>query len=54
MAELAWLIPALPLLAAAVIGVGYLAGSNRGEAGERLTAGLAPASARVSAPVHFE
>ena len=32
-----WLIPLLPLLAAAWIAIGYIAGCNRGEAGERQT-----------------
>jgi len=38
MSELAWLIPLFPILAALWIGLGSLAGWNRGEAGERHTA----------------
>lgn len=48
MARLAWLIPFLPLLAAAVIGLGYLAGVNRGEAGERQTGRIAVGAAALS------
>jgi len=47
-ASLAWLIPLLPLLAAAVIGAGYIAGWNRGEAGERFTAGVAVGAAALA------
>ena len=36
-----WLVPALPLVAAILIALTHLAGFNRGEAGERLTARLA-------------
>jgi NADH:ubiquinone oxidoreductase subunit 2 (subunit N) len=39
--RLVWLAPALPFVAAAWIGIGYAAGSNRGEAGERRTAAAA-------------
>ena len=42
MAErIVWLIPLLPWLAAAWIGLGYMTGSNRGEAGEKKTARIA-------------
>ncbi len=39
--RLAWLVPVLPLLAAVWIALGYLFGWNRGERGERETAGVA-------------
>lgn len=48
MADLAWLIPALPLLAAALIGVGCLAGRNRGDTAERMTDRIATAAAGLS------
>lgn len=48
MASLAWLIPLLPLVAATWIGIGYLVGLNRGEAGEKQTARVAVAAAGVS------
>jgi NADH:ubiquinone oxidoreductase subunit 5 (subunit L)/multisubunit Na+/H+ antiporter MnhA subunit len=48
MADYAWLIPLLPLLASAGIGMGYIAGWNRGEAGERFTAGLASSAAALA------
>jgi NADH:ubiquinone oxidoreductase subunit 2 (subunit N) len=48
MASLAWLIPLLPILAATWIGVGYLFGFNRGEAGERQTAQAALAAAGLA------
>jgi len=48
MTSLAWLIPALPLLAAAGIGLGYISGRNRGEAGEGFTAGLASSAAALA------
>jgi len=38
MSDLAWLVPLLPMLAAIWIGLGSLAGWNRGERGERQTA----------------
>jgi NADH:ubiquinone oxidoreductase subunit 5 (subunit L)/multisubunit Na+/H+ antiporter MnhA subunit len=44
----AWLIPLLPLLAAATIGIGYLAGRNRGEAGEKQTSRIALGAASLS------
>lgn len=43
-----WLIPLLPWLAAAWIGLGWLLGWNRGEAGERETAWVAQAGAGLS------
>jgi NADH:ubiquinone oxidoreductase subunit 5 (subunit L)/multisubunit Na+/H+ antiporter MnhA subunit len=48
MHSLVWLIPGLPVLAAAGIGLGYLAGWNRGEAGERFTAGIASIAALLA------
>ena len=39
--HIAWLIPIAPLFAALIIGVGFLAGFNRGESGETQTANLA-------------
>lgn len=39
--RLAWLVPLLPLLAAAWIAIGYVVGWNRGEQGERETARVA-------------
>jgi len=44
----AWLIPALPLAAAAWIGAGYLLLGNRGEAGERQTAWVAQGATGLS------
>ncbi|MEA3303994.1 MAG: hypothetical protein U9Q75_12050, partial [Pseudomonadota bacterium] len=35
--QIAWLVPLLPLLAAACIGIGFVLGVNRGESGERQT-----------------
>jgi NADH:ubiquinone oxidoreductase subunit 5 (subunit L)/multisubunit Na+/H+ antiporter MnhA subunit len=46
--SLAWLIPLLPLLAAAGIGLGYITGWNRGETGEGFTAGLASTAATLA------
>ncbi len=46
--RLVWLIPALPMLAAAWIGVGYVTGHNRGEAGERHTARVSQGAAALS------
>lgn len=46
--EYAWLIPLLPLLAAAWIALGYVLGHNRGEAGERETARVAVGAATLS------
>ncbi len=48
MHELAWLIPLLPLLAAATIGAGYITGLNRGEAGEKQTSRIAVTAATLS------
>lgn len=48
MADFAWLIPALPLLAAAGIGASYVTGHNRGEAGEPFTRRLATGAAALS------
>ena len=48
MHSLAWLIPALPLLASVIIGIGYITGRNRGEAGERLTSTVATVAAGLS------
>ncbi|MBW9256646.1 MAG: hypothetical protein K1562_03370 [Candidatus Thiodiazotropha sp. (ex. Lucinisca nassula)] len=46
--QFVWLIPLLPLLAAAWIGAGYVAGWNRGESGERQTALVASGAALLS------
>ena len=48
MHRLAILVPLLPLLAAALIGIGYLTGLNRGEAGERQTRRIAVGAALLS------
>ena len=48
MHSLAWLIPALPLVASALIGIGYITGRNRGETGERWTSTIATAAAGLS------
>ena len=49
MAEsLVWLVPVLPWLAAAWIGIGWLSGRNRGETGERGTARVASGAALLS------
>jgi len=48
MVSFAWLVPLLPLLAAAGIGLGYIGGWNRDEAGERFTAALATTAAASS------
>ena len=47
-AEYAWLIPLLPLLASAWIALGYAIGRNRGEAGERETSRVALGAAGLS------
>lgn len=46
--RLVWLIPLLPALAAAWIGLGYLSGRNRGESGERHTAAVAVGGAGLA------
>jgi NADH:ubiquinone oxidoreductase subunit 5 (subunit L)/multisubunit Na+/H+ antiporter MnhA subunit len=46
--EYIWLIPALPLLAAAGIGASYVSGHNRGEKGEAFTSGLATGAAALA------
>ena len=46
--QYAWLIPALPLVAALAIAFGYLLGVNRGEAGERQTTAIALGAAGLS------
>lgn len=48
LAEYAWLIPLLPVLAAAWIAVGCVLGRNRGEAGEKETARVAVGAAGLS------
>ncbi|MFN2339052.1 MAG: hypothetical protein ABR544_08800, partial [Gammaproteobacteria bacterium] len=49
MAEsLVWLVPLLPWLAAGWIGIGWLLGRNRGEAGERGTARVASGTALLA------
>ena len=48
LADYAWLIPVLPLLAAAWIALGYVFCFNRGEAGERETARVAVGAAALS------
>ncbi len=48
MTALAWLIPLLPLLAAAWIALSYLFGGNRGERGERLTSHMVLSAAGLS------
>jgi NADH:ubiquinone oxidoreductase subunit 5 (subunit L)/multisubunit Na+/H+ antiporter MnhA subunit len=48
MVELAWLIPVLPMLAAAWIGVVYVIVGNRGEALEKSTSRIAIAAATLS------
>lgn len=48
LAEYAWLIPLLPLLASAWIALGYVLGRNRGEAGEKETAWVALGAATLS------
>jgi NADH:ubiquinone oxidoreductase subunit 5 (subunit L)/multisubunit Na+/H+ antiporter MnhA subunit len=48
MFKLVWLIPLLPLLAATAIGIGYITGMNRGEAGERQTSRIAVGAAALS------
>jgi NADH:ubiquinone oxidoreductase subunit 5 (subunit L)/multisubunit Na+/H+ antiporter MnhA subunit len=48
MFKLVWLIPLLPLLAAVAIGIGYMTGLNRGEAGERQTRRIAVGAAVLS------
>ena len=49
LADYAWVIPLLPLLAAAWIAVGYVAGWNRGEPGEKETARVAVGAGALSA-----
>ena len=46
--QIAWLVPLLPLLAAAWIGAGFLLGVNRGESGERHTFMVAVGAIAVS------
>ena len=48
MHEFAWLIPLLPLLAAATIGLGILAGQKPSDAGEKLTSRIAVGAAALS------
>ena len=48
MHEFAWLIPLLPLLAAATIGLGMLAGQKPNDAGEKLTSRIAVGAAALS------
>jgi len=48
MLKLVWLIPLLPLLAATAIGIGYITGLNRGEAGEKQTRRIAVGAAALS------
>ena len=48
MHKLAWLIPALPMLAAAWIGAVYVIAGNRGEALEKSTSRIATAAATLS------
>ena len=48
LADYAWLIPLLPLLAAAWIALRYLGGHDRGEAGERETARVVVGAATLS------
>jgi len=48
LAEYAWLIPLFPILAGVWIAVGYLAGWNRGEPGEKETAKVALGGAALS------
>ena len=48
MHKLVWLIPLLPLLAATAIGIGYITGLNRGEAGERQTRRIAVGAGLLS------
>ncbi len=48
LSDYAWLIPLLPILAAAWIALGYIAGRNRGESGERQTALVAVGAASLS------
>ncbi|OOZ38634.1 hypothetical protein BOW53_14830 [Solemya pervernicosa gill symbiont] len=45
---LIWLVPALPIFAALWIGIGYLAGFNRGEIGEQPTAQIAISATAIS------
>ncbi len=46
--SIVWLIPLLPLVAALLIVIGYIHGSNRGERGERVTARLSVAAVSVA------
>ncbi len=46
--EFIWLVPLLPLLAAGYLALGYIAGYNRGEAGEGQTAAVALGAAALS------
>ncbi|MES9899184.1 MAG: proton-conducting transporter membrane subunit [Sedimenticola sp.] len=46
--SIVWLIPLLPLVAALLIVIGYIQGSNRGEAGERLTSRISVAAVSIS------
>lgn len=46
--SIVWLIPLPPLVAALLIIIGYIQGSNRGEAGERVTSRLSVGAASLS------
>ncbi|MES9885378.1 MAG: hypothetical protein ABW140_01080, partial [Candidatus Sedimenticola sp. 6PFRAG1] len=48
MSGYAWLIPLLPLLAAALIAITYIYADNRGEKGEKFTSAIAVGAALIS------